>query len=130
MKPRLGRSVLPGNPELNRLQEIAFALPDVSLRVAPGGALCFVVKDTTLCYYHSTYRNGRPSFWCRGLVGVQEQLVNSYPKRFFKPQTSSSGAFGGWLGVFLDGSGVDWTEVAMILRDAYRNVAGHGGSGS
>ena len=29
----------------------------------------------------------------------------------------------GWLGVYLDVSGVDWEEIAEIVADAYRTVA-------
>jgi hypothetical protein len=48
------------------------------------------------------------------------------PDRFFKPPTSATWVFSGWLGTFLDTSGVnrvDWTEVAAIMEDAYRTVA-------
>ena len=57
---------------------------------------------------------------------MQEALVASEPKRFFKPPTSASGTFSDWLGVFLDPSvddAVDWDEIAEILEDAFRMVA-------
>ena len=54
---------------------------------------------------------------------MQQELVASYPTRFFKPQTSASGSFAAWLGVFLNGADVDWDEVEMIIGEAYRAVA-------
>lgn len=53
-------------------------------------------------------------------------MVESEPARFFRPPTSASGAFSGWLGAYLDGPGndrVDWQEVASLLEDAFRVVA-------
>lgn len=35
--------------ELNGVREVALALPGVSERIDPGGALCFVVQKKTLC---------------------------------------------------------------------------------
>ncbi len=80
-----------------------------------------------VCYYHDDHHgDGRISLWCPAPPGVQEELVAAEPKRFFKPPTSASGTFSGWLGMFLDTSGedtVDWDESAAVLEDAYRHVA-------
>ena len=113
--------------ELDRLRKVILALPGVGERVAPKSAVCFFVGRKTVCYYHHDRRgDGRASLWCPGLDGVREELVSTYPKRFYKPLASASGSFGSWLGVFLDGPGasdVDWDEVAAIVTDAYRTVA-------
>jgi hypothetical protein len=113
--------------ELNQVRRLVLTLPEVTERVSHG-ATCFFVQDKRpLCYYHDDHRgDGRISLWCPSSRGVQEELVTSEPERFFRPPTSSSGAFSGWLGVFLDLSGeneVDWGEVAAILEEAYRHVA-------
>jgi hypothetical protein len=54
-------------------------------------------------------------------------MVNTDPRRFFAPPTSSSGVFSGWLGIYLDAKSdtrkLDWREVAAIVEDAYRHVA-------
>lgn len=53
-------------------------------------------------------------------------MVDAEPFRFFAPSTSARGVFTGWLGVYLDTSGVhqvDWGEIAAIVEDAYRHVA-------
>jgi hypothetical protein len=56
---------------------------------------------------------------------VQDALVRSEPRRFFKPPTSASGTFSGWLGVYLDNPEppIDWDEIAEILEDAFRLAA-------
>jgi len=46
-------------------------------------------------------------------------MVRSAPERFFVPPYLGPS---GWVGVWLDGR-VDWKELNMLLRDAYRLVA-------
>ena len=116
-----------GKRELNRVRRIALALPEVNERLSHG-APCFFIRDKlAVCYYHDDHRgDGRVSLWCPALRGVQEELVDAEPERFFKPPTSAAGHFRDWVGVFLDTSGenkVDWDEIAAILEDAFRNVA-------
>jgi hypothetical protein len=51
--------------------------------------------------------------------GVQEQLVDDEPERFYRPPYVG---VRGWIGVRLDRD-VDWAEIAGIVGDAYRLVA-------
>ena len=51
---------------------------------------------------------------------VQEILVGSDPKRFFKPPYVGHK---GWVGVRLDVKNVDWEELAGILEDGYLMTA-------
>ena len=113
--------------ELDRVREIALALPEVSERLSHG-ARCFFVRDRrALCYFHDHHHgDGRISLWCPAPSGVPEELVSAEPQRFFEPPVSAAGTFAGWLGVYLDTTGeisVDWTEIAAILEDAFRTVA-------
>lgn len=116
-----------GAHELGRLRKIALALPEVNERLSHGEP-CFFVRDKRpLCYFHDNHHgDGRISLWCPAPPGVPEELVAAEPERFFMPPTSATGVFSGWLGTFLDTSGVnrvDWAEVAAIVEDAYRMVA-------
>jgi hypothetical protein len=114
--------------ELERVRRIAHALPDVNERLSHGEP-CFFVRDRRpLCYFHDNHNgDGRISLWCPVPDGVQEEMVNTDPRRFFAPPTSSSGVFSGWLGIYLDAKSdtrkLDWREVAAIVEDAYRHVA-------
>ena len=63
--------------------------------------------------------NQFPHFWCAAPAGVQEELVELEPERFFRPPYVGHR---GWLGVRLDRA-VDWAEIAEICRDAYCVVA-------
>src|SRR3954468_14661057 len=114
--------------ELERVRDIALALPEVSERFSHGEP-CFFVRDKRpLCYFHDDHSgDGRISLWCPVPDGVQEEMVRADPGRFFAPPTSARGVYSGWLGIYLDQrSGRqqdDWREVSAIMRDAYRHVA-------
>jgi hypothetical protein len=117
-----------GERELVRIRRIALALPDVSERVSHGAPCFFVRERRPPCYYHGRefrHSGGRISIWCPVPRGVQEELVESDPPRFFKPAPSARGTFSNWLGIYLDiaGNPVDWDEIAAIVEDAYRLVA-------
>jgi hypothetical protein len=112
--------------EIDRVREIALALPEVNERLSHG-APCFFIRDKRpLCYFHDHHNDDRTSLWCPAPPGVPEELVHTEPERYFKPVTSASGTFTGWLGILLDTSGehaIDWDEITAILEDAFRTVA-------
>jgi hypothetical protein len=116
-----------GTRELDRVRKIALALPRVSEVLSHGEPCFFLRGKRPICYYHDDHNgDGQVSLWCPAPVGVQEELVAAEPERFFKPPSSASGTFSGWLGMYLDTSGknrVDWDEIAAILEDAFRLVA-------
>src|SRR5437867_4262836 len=92
-----------GKPALDRVRTIVRALPGVSERVSHGEPCFFVSATRALCYYHDNHNgDGRVSLWCPAPPGVQDELVNAEPGRFFKPPVSARGTFADWLGVFLD----------------------------
>ena len=105
---------------LAHVRRICMALPEVTERLSHGeptffvrGKKSFVMMDT---YHHSADRLG---IWCAAPPGVQRQLVDEEPDRFYVPPYVGPR---GWLGVRLDVA-VDWDEVNGICRDAYRMVA-------
>ena len=63
--------------------------------------------------------DGRLALWVAAPPGVQQDLVETEPERFFRPPLRRPA---GWLGVRLDVD-PDWDEVAAIVEDAYRQVA-------
>ena len=116
-----------GTREFSRVRRIALALPQVNERVSHGEPCFFIQDKRPLCYYHDNHRgDGRISLWCPAPPGVALALASSEPQRFFEPTPSASGVFSNWLGVFLDTTGhnaFDWSEIAEILKDAFRTVA-------
>lgn len=116
-----------GEHEFERIREIALGLPEVNERFSHG-APCFFFRDKRpICYFHGDHTgDGRVSIWCPAPPGVQEELVESAPERFFRPTPSTSGVFARWVGVYIDAESdgnEDWHEVTAILEDALRLVA-------
>jgi len=105
---------------LGRLRETCSALPEVVERLSHGSPAWFVRgKKTFVMFVDDHHGDGNLGMWCAAPVGVQADLVDTEPERFFVPPYVGGR---GWLGVRLDVD-VDWVEVAGIVADAYCEVA-------
>lgn len=106
---------------LEHLREICFALPDVTERLSHGAQTFFVREKKVVCSFHPDGIHGEHgmSIWAPAPPGVQEQLVEDEPDRFYRPPYVGGR---GWIGVRLDRN-VDWVEIDGIVRDAFRHVA-------
>lgn len=108
--------------ELDRLRAICLALPETSQRLSHGAPTWFVRQRTAFVTYHPDghHDNRFPHLWCAAAPGIQEELIATDPARFFRPPYVG---VRGWIGIRLDRPPVDWTEVAELCVDAYREVA-------
>jgi hypothetical protein len=105
---------------LIRLREICLVLPEVSERLSHGSPTFFIGGKKTLATFDDHHHGAdHVAMWCPALPGVQEELVEQEPDRFFRPPYVGPA---GWLGVRLDRD-VDWGEVRQIILDSYRKVA-------
>jgi hypothetical protein len=106
---------------LERLRVICFALPEVTERPSHGSPSFFIRDKKVLCSFQPDGHHGQHgmSIWAPAPPGVQEQLVDDEPERFYRPPYVGGK---GWIGVRLDRD-VDWGEIDGIVRDAYRLVA-------
>ena len=105
---------------LTEVRARCHALPEVTERLSHGAPTFFVRGKRTFVMFHDDHHgDGRLAIWCAAPAGVQGELVDQEPERFFVPPYVGHR---GWLGVRLDVD-VDWDEVAGILSDAYRTVA-------
>lgn len=104
-----------------RLREICLALPEVSERISHGSPSFFIREKKVLCSFHPNGHHGDAfmSLWAPAAPGVQEELIEDEPERFYRPPYVGGR---GWIGVRLD-RGIDWGEIDGIVRDAYRHVA-------
>jgi hypothetical protein len=62
--------------------------------------------------------DGRLAIWCAAPEGVQAEMVDTEPERFFRPPYVGHL---GWLGVQLPG--IDQVELDAICREAFTTVA-------
>lgn len=109
---------------MQRLRELCLALPETTERPSHGEPAFFIRdKKQFACVDDHHHGAEHLAFWCPAPPGVQEELVAEEPSRFFRPPYVGHR---GWLGVRLAADGLtepDWTEIAEIVRDAYRTVA-------
>jgi hypothetical protein len=108
----------PAPDALDRLRALCLALPEATEKISHGEPTWFVRKVFVM--FAGRHHDDRVAFWCAAPPGVQEALVGSDPRRFFRPPYVG---VRGWLGVYLDVPEVAWKEVAEIVTDAYRAVA-------
>ncbi|RZQ61839.1 MmcQ/YjbR family DNA-binding protein [Amycolatopsis suaedae] len=104
---------------LVELRRLCLALPEATERVSHGEPTWFVRGKKTFVTYADHHHDDRLAFWCAAPPGVQEELVETEPGRFFRPPYVGHR---GWLGVYLDVE-VDWAEIGQIVTEAYRMVA-------
>ena len=67
---------------------------------------------------HDHHDDGRLAIWCAAPDGVQADMVDTDPERFFRPPYVGHL---GWLGVLLPG--IDDLELTAICREAFTAVA-------
>ena len=105
---------------VQRLREICMALPEIQERLSHGEPTWFVRGKKTVASLDDHHHGAdHLAFWCPAPPGVQREMVEQEPRRFFSPPYVGGR---GWLGVRID-NGPDWDEVAQIIEDAYRMVA-------
>lgn len=105
---------------LARLHRAVAHLPEVSERLSHGSPALFIRDKKVLCnLVNDHHGDGRFAIWCAAPPGVQAELVEREPDRFYVPAYVGHR---GWIGVDLEHD-VDWDEITEILTDAYRLVA-------
>jgi len=115
----MARATAPG--PLARLRAICLALPDAHERLSHGEPTWFAGKGKAFAMLDD-HHHGSPhlSVWLPAGLGAQDALVESDPKRFFRPPYVGAS---GWVGVVLD-TDPDWSQVAWLVEQAFRLVAG------
>ena len=107
------------HPELlERLRALCTALPEVTEKLSHGSPTWFVRK-TFVTWVDDHHGDGNTGFWCAAPPGVQEQMVEAEPERYYRPAYVGHR---GWLGLRLDVDRDD-DELAQVITEAYRTVA-------
>jgi len=116
-----GTSSTPSATEaLARLRAIGAELPEITERVSHGAPTLFIRGKRVLAHlFDDHHGSGALTVWCPAPPGVQSELVEQEPDRFFVPPYVGHK---GWIGIRVDVD-PDWDEMAMMLEEAYRLVA-------
>jgi predicted DNA-binding protein (MmcQ/YjbR family) len=105
---------------LARLRTICLGLPDAREKVSHGEPTWFAGKGKVFAMLDDHHHGAEHlSVWVPAGLGAQEALIDSDPKRYFRPPYVG---VSGWVGVVLDAK-PDWTQVAWLVEQAYRLVA-------
>lgn len=105
--------------QLSRLRSVCLALPQSSERPSHGGPAFFIRdKKCFVMFVDDHHEDGRLAIWCAAPDGVQAEMVETEPERFFRPPYVGHR---GWLGVHL--RTVDDDELSAIVTEAFRAVA-------
>ncbi|MDP9236969.1 MAG: MmcQ/YjbR family DNA-binding protein [Chloroflexota bacterium] len=110
---------MPKKRAIERVREIALALPETSERLSHGEPTWFV--RTKVFASWEDHHHGDPivGLWLNAEPGLQEILVGAQPDCFYRPKYVG---YKGWIGVNMDGP-LDWGQVADLIRDSYRLTA-------
>jgi hypothetical protein len=114
---RFARDVVEQN--LSRVRAACLALPQTSERLSHGGP-AFFVRDKTcfVMFLGDHHGDDHLAIWCAAPDGVQAEMVETEPARFFRPPYVGHR---GWLGVEL--TEVSTEELVAICREAFLTVA-------
>jgi hypothetical protein len=104
---------------LRMVRAAALRWPETSERMSHGGPAFFVRgKRCFVMFLDDHHQDGRLAIWCAAPDGVQQEMVETEPDRFFRPPYVGHR---GWLGVQL--LEVTQAELDAIVLDAYRQIA-------
>jgi hypothetical protein len=104
---------------LAKVRRVCLALPATSERLSHGGPAFFIRdKKCFVMFLDDHHDDGRLAIWCAAPDGVQAELVETDPERFFRPPYVGHL---GWIGVQLQD--IDDAELAAICREAFTAVA-------
>lgn len=105
--------------QLQRVRDACLKLPETGERPSHGGP-GFFIRDKKLfvMFLDDHHQDGRLAIWCAAPEGVQAEMIETEPERFFRPPYVGHR---GWLGVHL--RTVEQQELDAIALDAYRCVA-------
>ncbi|MGF1596118.1 MAG: MmcQ/YjbR family DNA-binding protein [Acidimicrobiales bacterium] len=105
---------------LTLLRAHALALPETTERLSHGSPSFFIRdKKQFATFVDDHHGDGILGFWAAAPDGVQAQLVETEPERFYRPAYVGHR---GWIGVRLD-IDLDEDEIGKIVLDAYRCIA-------
>jgi hypothetical protein len=104
---------------LAKVRDACLSLPETSERLSHGGPAFFIRdKKCFVMFLNDHHEDGRLAIWCAAPDGVQVEMVETDPERFFRPPYVGHLR---WLGVQLPG--IDDAELNAICREAFLTVA-------
>lgn len=102
-----------------KLESIVTGLPEVVM--SGGQHLKFTVRKKTFAYFLDDHHgDGIVSICCKAGPGVQQDLIELDPDRYYVPAYLGAR---GWVGLRLDRAKIEWAEVTSLVEGSYRLTA-------
>jgi YjbR len=99
-----------------RVLRILERLPETAA-VPSGSHLSLEVRKKRFGYFRDDHHgDGRIAINCKASADVQDLLRQLAPQQLHVPKYLGNK---GWIGLWLDGTGVEWSAVELALREAY-----------
>jgi hypothetical protein len=103
---------------LKRVRQICTALPECTEKLSHGEPTFFVRKKVFAMFANNHHNDGHIAVWVPVSQGLQPVLIETSPKKFFKPPYVG---VRGWIGIDLDQ--ISDEELDSYLREAWRLIA-------
>jgi len=103
---------------LQRVRRICFALPEATEKLSHGEPTFFVRKKVFAMFANNHHNDGHIAVWLPAPPGIQERLIEAWPKTFFHPPYVG---VRGWVGVEL--AAISDEDLASHILEAWRQVA-------
>jgi hypothetical protein len=103
--------------QIERVRRICLALPSATEKLSHGEPTFFVKKVFAMCS-NNHHHDGHIAVVIPAAIGIQEMLIKTSPKKFYKPPYVGSS---GWVGIELDR--VSDKELAFHIQEAWRLIA-------
>lgn len=105
----------------HNVRALALALPETNERISHGMPTFFIRdKKVFVSCVDDHHGDGIVGIWVGAAPGVQEELIEQEPDRFFRPPYVGHR---GWVGVRLDVGRVDLDELREIITESFRLAA-------
>jgi len=112
------RSEDSGEPQIERVRQICFALPGTWEKISHGEPTWFVGKKVFAMFSNNHHGDGHIAVTLPAAIGVQEALIKKSPQKFYRPPYVG---VRGWVGVEIDR--VSDNELRVHLEEAWRLIA-------
>lgn len=106
-----------GEKHIERVRRICLSLPGATEKLSHGEPTFFVKKVFAMCSINH-HHDGHIAVVIPAAIGIQEMLIKTSPKKFYKPPYVGSS---GWVGIELDR--ISDKELAFHLHEAWRLIA-------
>jgi hypothetical protein len=111
------RKVDQGEKHIERVRRICLALPGATEKLSHGEPTFFVKKVFAMCS-NNHHNDGHVAVVIPAAIGIQEMLIKTSPKKFYRPPYVGSS---GWVGIEL--ARVTDQELAFHIQEAWRLIA-------